>query len=196
MITGDQVRELSAEEQAQLLRMLLQDHIGRAPWTPRQLRLRAVVRGVLTIGPLVLVPWTVWLALTLPRVAVTEHWRGAWVGFDVLLIVVLSTTAFLAWRRRQLVVVGLVCSSVLLICDAWFDVTLSAGSSERVPALLAAIVVELPLAALFGRAAWVVLSTSSKLLWRAAGQVGAPPPLRRMPLLAELVDGADATGSR
>ena len=56
---------------------------------------------------------------------------------------VLSTTAFLAWRRRQPVVVGLVCSSVLLTCDAWFDVTLSAGSSERVPALLAAVLAEL-----------------------------------------------------
>jgi hypothetical protein len=43
-----------------------------------------------------LVPWTLWLTLTLPREHLTHHWRLAWVGFDIVLAVVLAVTAYAA----------------------------------------------------------------------------------------------------
>ena len=38
----------------------------------------------------------------------------------------------------------------MLLCDAWFDVTTSAGGRERMEAVLEAIFAELPLAAICG----------------------------------------------
>ena len=38
-------------------------------------------------------------------------------------------------------------AGTLLVCDAWFDITTSRGTDERLQAIALAIVVELPLAA-------------------------------------------------
>jgi hypothetical protein len=43
----------------------------------------------------------------------------------------------------------------MLLCDAWFDVVTSAGGSERLEAVLEAVLVELPLAALCGLVVWL-----------------------------------------
>src|SRR5271166_2613908 len=47
---------------------------------------------------LALVPWTVYLAITLPKRQVDTHYRGAWVGFDILLVVAIVATAYFAFR--------------------------------------------------------------------------------------------------
>ena len=49
-------------------------------------------RGVL------LIPWTVYLAVSLPRREIDTHYRGAWVGFDLLLVVAIVLTAYFAFR--------------------------------------------------------------------------------------------------
>ena len=51
-----------------------------------------------------LIPWIIYLAHSLPRHYDTGHWRGLWVGFDVLEVVFLLTTAVLGswgaiWSR-------------------------------------------------------------------------------------------------
>ena len=95
-----------------------------------------------------LAAWTGVLAVTLPRYYHTGGWRGAWVGFDVRLLVAFAFTAWAGWRHRQLVIICLVVLATLLCCDAWFDVTLDLRTSGFLLSLVMALCVELPLATL------------------------------------------------
>jgi hypothetical protein len=108
------------------------------------------------------IPWTVYLSVTLPDHARTHNYRLAWVGFDVLLILVLLVTAFAAWRGNPLVGILAGCASTMLVVDAWFDVTTS-DRHEVGLALVLALVAELPLAALCG---WVALHVDRVLARR------------------------------
>lgn len=186
MIPPDQLRSLDADQRAELLRQLVALQAPVREPTPAELRFRTTIRALVTIGAVVLVPWTAYLAVTLPRRTVTGHWRGAWVGFDLLLVAALSLTAWLGWHRRQLVVVGLTTSAVLLACDAWFDVTLTSGS-DRVVSVIAALLVELPVAVLFARAVLNIERTNADRAWHGTGRTGPRPHLWRMPVLSRLV---------
>ena len=73
--------------------------------------------------------------------------RIAWVGLDVLILVALTSTAILAWRRDRRVVLPAVATATLLVADAWMDVAMSRGT-DLVQSLLLALVIEVPLAAL------------------------------------------------
>jgi len=94
------------------------------------------------------VPWVVVLAMTLPRHAVAYHFRGAWVGFDIGLVVLLAATAYQAWQGRARVAIAATATATMLVVDAWFDVLTSAPGPDKVTAMLLAALVELPLAAL------------------------------------------------
>ena len=48
---------------------------------------------------IVLVPWTIYLGFNLPDRQESSHYNIAWVGFDVMLLVVLAATGFFALRR-------------------------------------------------------------------------------------------------
>ena len=92
-----------------------------------------------------LVPWTIWLALTLPARQVVHNWDAAWVGFDIGLVVMLGATgaALLTGHRIGKLLTPVI--ATLLVCDAWFDVLTSSGR-DRWESLSLALVVELPLA--------------------------------------------------
>ncbi len=94
-----------------------------------------------------LVPWTILLYFTLPSGYTVRQWRVTWVGFDVLLLLAMSATAFLGWRRHRGVVVAAVATGALLVCDAWFDVSLALGTPAVWWSAALAVFVELPLAA-------------------------------------------------
>lgn len=89
-------------------------------------------------GAIGLLPWIVFLVITLPANYVA-------LGFDVLLVAFMATTAVLVFRRRQLVPLTAFMTGVLLICDACFDVMTAGPHDLRVSALTATLV-ELPLA--------------------------------------------------
>ena len=95
-----------------------------------------------------LVPWTGYLFGTLPPHYRANHWRIAWGGFDIGLTVALASTAMLIARRSPFAEVTATVTGTLLVCDAWFDVLTSRGTSDIVQASVEASVVELPLAAL------------------------------------------------
>ncbi|WP_427917496.1 hypothetical protein [Streptomyces sp. cg40] len=101
---------------------------------------------LLTVCAVGLVPWTVLLAVTLPSAYEVHQWRVTWVGFDVLLVLAMAATALLGWRRHRAVIVAAVFSAALLICDAWFDVSLAFGTSDIWSAAALAVFAELPLA--------------------------------------------------
>lgn len=101
---------------------------------------------LLTVCAVGLVPWTVLLALTLPSEYQVHQWRVAWVGFDVLLLIAMAATAVLGRLRHRAVIVSAIGLAVLLICDAWFDVSLAFGTSGVWLSAALAVFAELPLA--------------------------------------------------
>jgi hypothetical protein len=115
---------------------------------------------VLSLG---LLPWVVVLATSLPDRSGTSNYRLAWVGFDVLLVASLARTAYLALRNSPFVVNVASVTAALLVVDAWFDVTTSRAGSERAMAILSAVLLELPIAALSlwiaGRAQVIIATT-------------------------------------
>ncbi|MFN0280614.1 MAG: hypothetical protein ACKVZ6_01425 [Kineosporiaceae bacterium] len=115
-----------------------------------------------------MVPWIAVLVQTLPDRAVSANYRLAWVGFDVMLLLALARTGWLAWRRSPFVVNVASVTATLLVVDAWFDVTTSPGGDRLAGALAAAVLVELPLAALS-----VVIS------WRAQTEMARTGAVRR-----------------
>ncbi|MET9912985.1 hypothetical protein ABZZ74_40505 [Streptomyces sp. NPDC006476] len=101
---------------------------------------------LLTVCAVALVPWTVLLAATLPSGYQVHHWRVTWVGFDVLLVVAMASTALLGRLRHRAVIVAALATALLLICDAWFDVSLAFGTPEIWLSAALAVFAELPLA--------------------------------------------------
>jgi hypothetical protein len=101
-------------------------------------------------------PWGLWLAAELPSRHVAEHWDVVWGGFDGLLSMSLVATAAALARRHRLAQGAAAASAALLVADAWFDVTTSAGG-ELAGAIALAVCAELPIAALL---VWLALDPS------------------------------------
>lgn len=111
-----------------------------APW----------VATVFLAGGVAVVPWTAYLAATLPRTSHSAHYRLAWVGFDLLLAWMLLRVGWIAGRGPTVddrVEIPATAAATLLLVDAWFDTTTSADHGALVAALVLALVAELPLAA-------------------------------------------------
>ncbi|MGJ5748914.1 hypothetical protein FB563_6481 [Streptomyces puniciscabiei] len=143
---------------------------------------------------LLLVPWTVYLAVSLPDRFEARYWPMVWVGFDVMLLVSLVAAGLAVWLRRQAMVPLSYVAATLLICDAWFDVSLDWGRADVWVSAASAALVELPLAVLLIVRARRVLKVSVRLAWQRLGLPGEPPPLHRMPLFVGLAS-APGNGS-
>ncbi|GAA2812614.1 hypothetical protein GCM10010441_41670 [Kitasatospora paracochleata] len=135
-----------------------------------------------------LLPWIGYLAVSLPAHYESKQWRAAWVGFDVALLLTLAATAWYGWRRRQLMIPFAITAAALLLCDAWFDVTLSWGTDDFTAALATALLVELPLAALLLLRVRQILRVVLRVYWHLAHLPGEPPPLHRARLLTAVAD--------
>jgi hypothetical protein len=116
------------------------------------MRLRSVTRrqwvvvvfAAIGIG---LLPWTTWLATSLNANHVTHSWDLAWSGFDTMLALLFIGTAVAAYRRSPWVGALAAALGTVLIVDAWFDIVLESHSDERRTAILLAVFLELPTAA-------------------------------------------------
>jgi hypothetical protein len=126
---------------------------------PDQPRRRVPRRLAATLGliALMLVPWTLWLTLTLPTRHVTHHYRLAWVGFDIWLAIAFAATAVAVLRTSLWLQPLAALTGAMLCCDAWFDVVTSTSGDEQLLAVLEAVIAELPLAAL---CFWIVVDTT------------------------------------
>ena len=105
-----------------------------------------VVGWVLAALAALMVPWTAYLFVVLPRTARAAHFDLAWGGFDLALLVLLALTGWAAVRRRRWLAAVAGASAALLGADAWFDVVTSPTPGDRWVALAMALLVELPLA--------------------------------------------------
>jgi hypothetical protein len=180
VLTDEQIAGMSPHERRELITRLsrpVDDLVPDRRWLRRTRELRlALMAG----GALVLVPWIVYLAATLPRSYVARHWDLTWVGFDVLLLVLMLATAVLGWLRRQMLVLTAFATGMLLVADAWFDV-MTASDADRSWSLLTALAIELPLAVFLVHGSFQVLRLSAARLWSPdpgarAWQVRIPLP--------------------
>jgi hypothetical protein len=103
----------------------------------------------------VLIPWIVYLAFSLPTRQVSRHYAAAWVGFDVFELIALGATGYLALRRSRYLALAAASAATLLVCDAWFDV-LTSPRHQVLESIVLAVVIELPLA---GVCAWLSFHT-------------------------------------
>jgi hypothetical protein len=87
----------------------------------RSIEIRRIRSWVTLSAAIALVPWIVYLALSLPHNYVAQNWGATWVGFDILLLAFLITTAVLGFLRNRLLTLFAFTTGVLLICEAWFD---------------------------------------------------------------------------
>jgi hypothetical protein len=136
---------------------------------------------------LLLLPWTLFIAFALPSRQLSPNSGLAWAGFDGMLLIGLASTAYFALRRSRYLSVAATATGTLLIVDAWFDV-LTSRRSDRMLALLFAVVSELPLAALCW---WLSRQTQAIAEKRIALLLpGAAGRMRRDAERAGAVEGA------
>jgi hypothetical protein len=112
----------------------------------RVVQIRRIREWLAVCAAIALIPWTIFLSLTLPQSYTAQHWQVTWVGFDVLLLAFMVATAVLGFTQHPLLTLFAFATGVLLVCDAWFDV-LTARRGDLVVSVLTAGLGELPLAA-------------------------------------------------
>ncbi|NKY88090.1 hypothetical protein [Nocardia veterana] len=145
LLTDAQIAQLTLAERRELIRRLSPERI--AP-DPRRVRVARGLRlSLMVAGSVAMIPWLVYLGLTLPSDYDANHWALVWIGFDILLVVMMATTAYLGWRRRVLLILPAFGTGVLLLADAWFD-TVTAGPDDFRLSVATAALAELPLSVL------------------------------------------------
>src|ERR1700722_4984685 len=107
---------------------------------------RRIVAGAVGLFAAGLIPWIIYLGLTLPHRYEAKNWSLLWIGFDIVECLVLSVFAWLTWKHRRLRLGAAVVAGTLLLADAWFDVISSWGNSDSRTTIALALLVELPVA--------------------------------------------------
>lgn len=117
----------------------------------------AVLYGVLAI---ILIPWILDLAISLPTRHVAWHWDAVWVGFDVLMFLAIAVTLVFMVRRVVWVAISATALATLFVVDAWFDIlTAKPGPEQRAAIIFGAL--EVVLAALTYRLVFHVVHHST-----------------------------------
>ena len=177
VVSDAQIAAMSAAERRELITRL-ERPIGELVTESTFVRMRRV-RLVLMAGAIVgLIPWIVYLSITLPDRYIANNWIATWVGFDILLLLFMASTAVLGLLRRQLLILTGFTTGVLLVCDAWFDV-MTAAPADRWLSVLTATLGELPLAAVLITGALRILRLTATRLYA----LDPGMPLWRIPLL-------------
>jgi hypothetical protein len=176
-LTDEEIAAMTATERRDLILRLAPRPAG-LPSRRTIERIRKWRTALMVVCVTALIPWTVYLANTLPSHYVARNWVATWVGFDILLLTMLALTALAGWKRRQYLFPTAFASGVLLICDAWFDVMTSQRGGDLTQALLSAFLVELPLA-------FILIAGPLRLLRYVAvrhGMIHPQSPFWRMPI--------------
>ncbi|HTW21403.1 MAG TPA: AMP-binding protein [Mycobacteriales bacterium] len=113
-----------------------------------------------------LVPWIVWLAVSLPSRHTDHFYDVTWVGFDIGLLGAMASVAWLAHRRSANLELAATVAGTMLVIDAWFDITTSTPGADRWEAIAAAVLFELPIAGLCG---WLARNGDAVRRRRAPG---------------------------
>lgn len=157
-ILGDaDIAALSEPQRRELVRRLRGPRRIRRTTAESERVLHRVRLTLMVGGTIAMIPWLVYLGLTLPANYTAQHWALAWIGFDTLLVVMMATTAYLGWRRRASLVLPAFGTGLLLLVDCWFDIV-TANRNDFWMSLAIGVLAELPLA--------VILVSSALMLFR------------------------------
>jgi hypothetical protein len=176
-----ELKRMSPRERARLMQMLALIDMPRLSSPGSTRRRKWFLLGTI-VCCVALAIWIGVLAVTLPRYYRAGGWRGAWVGFDLAELAAFAATAWAAWRGRQVLIMCLIVLATLLLCDAWFDVTLNVRTSGFLVSLLSALLIEIPLAILAILGARRLLRLTIGRIRSREGLVGPVPSLWRIPL--------------
>ena len=168
ILTDVQIEALTAAQRRELIQRLERPMAELKPRSYAE-RLRQAHLGLMTGGALFMIPWIVYLALTLPQNYTVHDWPLTWGGFDILLVAFMAATAILTWLHRQVVVLPAFTTGILRVCDAWFDVT-TASSGELRLTLLTAFLGCLLAAVLMAGSVSLVRLNASRLWLLAPGE--------------------------
>jgi len=151
---------------------------------PRSKRLSIAI----FLGVLFLIPWTVYLAFSLPDNFSAQHWSIAWVGFDIALIAVLSFATWAAYYQKQILVAAAIVAATLLICDAWFDVIMSLGTKDELITIATALLIEIPIATFFILLARRIMRRTLAMIQKLNGDNRKPIRIHEANLVSSDVD--------
>jgi hypothetical protein len=163
ILTDEQIAALTPAQRRELISRLeqpLSEVIDPALLS----RIRRVRLGLMIGCSIAMIPWLVYLSMTLPDNYVAHNWPATWVVFDILLVGFMAATAVLGYLRRQLLVLAAFTSGVLLICDAWFDL-MTAGPDDVWVSVFTALGIEVPLAIFMIRGALRIIRLTMTRLW-------------------------------
>ncbi len=176
VLSDAQITALTAAQRRELIRRLERPMVELRP-KGFAAKLTQAHLGLMTGGAVFMIPWTIYLGFTLPQNYTVRDWPLTWLGFDSLLVVFMAATAILTWLHRQLLVLPAFTTGILLLCDAWFDVT-TASSGELGSAVVTAVLGALLAFVLIGGAISLMRLNASRLWLLDPGQ-----SLWRLPLL-------------
>ena len=141
----------------------------------RPMRSRLVALGLAAAG-VGMLPWLVYLAVSLPPDPVAWHWPAAWAGLDAMEAAGLMSTGLLMLRGDSRYRLAAIATAALLTADAWFDVTTAPPGSGELASLLMAALAELPAAAVCTWLAFAALrARRPSTLARPLQPVGSAP---------------------
>jgi hypothetical protein len=163
ILTDAQIAALTPQQRRDLITRLEQP-LGDVIDPEFLTRVRRIRLSLMIGGSMAMVPWLGYLSVTLPENYVAHNWPITWIGFDVLLVGFMLTTAVLGYLRRQLLVLAAFTTGVLLICDAWFDL-MTAGPKDIWLSVITALLVELPLAIFMITSAVRIMRLTMMRLW-------------------------------
>ncbi len=147
---------------------------ARAREQHAMLALNRLFSTIMFAAVVIMVPWTAFLAATLPSRFHAHNWDVAWVGFDSILMLVLIATAWAAWYRRQILAMVSVVAATMLLCDAWFDINTTWGTSGLVVSISTALIGNIPLAFFFFWLARRIMLRTAAVVARAMHNEGVP----------------------
>lgn len=177
LLSDAQIAALSPAERHQLIKRLERPLSDLVP-VVRARQIRWGWLGIMIGGTLVLIPWVVYLSFALPDDYLVHDWTATWVGFDLLLLALMTATVVLGVLRRQVMLLTAFATGVLLICDAWFDLMTAGPNDFRISVLTAALG-DLPLAAVLIAGTLRLIRFTAIRVWLLEPRT----PLWRLPLL-------------
>jgi hypothetical protein len=98
----------------------------------------------------------------------------------------LGTTAWALWRQRQVATVASLVTSVLLLCDAWFDIVTAHSGRCLAMSVATAVLAEIPIAALLGLVSVRLFRANQRAV---LGTEAYPTSLWRAPLVSPRQQG-------